>query len=101
MEDLLQRLGLNLTDLDITADTPASSLSEEFVHITSTPIQAKDTTLALWTIMEKLSLLAASKSFAQFEKPRLVVVQDDKPKSLGRVIGICNCSKMHLTKNVY
>ena len=85
MEDLLQRVGLNLSDLDVTTDTPASSLSEDFIHLTSTPTaQAKDPTLTLWIILEKLSLLAASKPIVQREKSKFLV-EEDKPKSLGMV----------------
>ena len=85
---MLQRLGLNLSDLDITVDTPASSLSEEFSHLTSTPTPAAiDPGLGLWKILEKLSLLAASKSFAQVGQVKFV--EDDRPKSLGMIDARC------------
>ena len=79
----MQRLGLHSSDLDISADTPASSISEDFSYLSSTPNQKRDHGLALWIILDKLSSFAVSKpSPKQVEKVKLAF-DEDKPQSLG------------------
>ena len=87
MDDLLQRIGLQPSDLDISVETPSSSLSEDFSHLTSTPnqqINHRDPGIVLWMILDKLSSLAASKSLPPVDK---VKQASEKPLTLGEIVG--------------
>ncbi|XP_076820394.1 uncharacterized protein LOC143465803 isoform X3 [Clavelina lepadiformis] len=81
--ELLERLGLQSTDVDVTMETPESSASEDFPQCSSTPNRSKDHLPLLWSIMEKISMLAAGKFVDEKEKKFAAEVEKSPPKTLG------------------
>ena len=86
-EDLLQRLGIESRDLDISIETPSSSISEN-VHLDASLSQRQDQrTLTIWKIFDKLSSLAATKTSTPRGKVKFASFNDEeKSLSLGKIL---------------